>query len=385
MNTYACYRWIFMVTFTVGFVLLAKAGPAAQDDTVKVALTENPPTIDGDPGDACWDAVAWQSIDQVWIPYGDTVPASDFSGRFKICWSQQENVLYMLAEIIDDVFVDGYVYPNDGYPDYDIFEVFIDEDKSGGLHVFDGTGTTGQQWGTNAENAFSYHIVVECPADGEVTTECVVCDIAGTDWGNKIIPNYANHFPAFAMKKSGSTYYWEFSLVVYNDTYDDTNPEASRVQLSAGKVMGLSVAYCDNDDPTENPKTRDNFFGSVKVTAQTYNDHWMQADGFGTARLMPAQSTKVNDAAPLPRSYFAIWPNPSHGMVRLLWNNSLRGDVRVQLYDIIGREVYATSVPKQNFHLTRPFHLPDLVNGLYLLHVQCGQRRDVQKLMINHF
>ena len=50
--------------------------------------------------------------------------------------------------------------------------------------------------------------------------------------------------------------------------------------------MGLSLAYCDNDDPDENPKKRDNFFGSVWVPETANNDHWKDADGYGTIMLI---------------------------------------------------------------------------------------------------
>jgi hypothetical protein len=57
--------------------------------------------------------------------------------------------------------------------------------------------------------------------------------------------------------------------------------------LFDGKVMGLTLAYCDNDKPDVNPKTRDKFFGSVWVPAAAYNDHWMNADYFGIVKLTP--------------------------------------------------------------------------------------------------
>ena len=193
-------------------------------------------------------------------------------------WSAGENLMYYLVEIHDDVFIDGYVWPQGGYPNYDIVEVFLDEDHSGGPHIFD-TQTE------NAENAFSYHIAATAPAEGQVSHDFVVCDIAGTSWSNEIIPNYAGHFPDFAMKKNGNTYVYEFSMKVYSDEYDDANPEASRVNLSEGKVMGMSVAYCDND---ENDGERDNFFGSVWVTADRYNSHWESADDYGVLTLEPS-------------------------------------------------------------------------------------------------
>ncbi len=72
-------------------------------------------------------------------------------------------------------------------------------------------------------------------------------------------------------------------MAVYDDNYDHANAENSRVTLVGNKEMGLSMAYCDNDTPgTE----RDNFFGSVWVPEEAYNDHWKDADGFGRVRLI---------------------------------------------------------------------------------------------------
>jgi hypothetical protein len=248
------------------------------DNTVIAIETEIVPVIDGVGDDACWDAARWYGIDETWITWGEEIDSSDYFGRYKITWSQEENLMYYLVEITDDAFVDGYVYPNDGYPDFDIVEIFIDEDKSGGLHVFDNNAT----WGQNSENAFSYHIAVNAPADGETESSFVVCDIDGTGWGDKTIPDYANHFPELTMRKEGNKFIYEFSMAVYDDTYNHSSTEDSRVELTPDKLMGMSLAYCDNDTPgTE----RDNFFGSVWVPEEAYNDHWKNADGYGSLRL----------------------------------------------------------------------------------------------------
>ena len=134
--------------------------------------------------------------------------------------------------------------------------------------------------GTNSSNAFSYHIVINAPKDGETTNDLVVCDITGKDWTNYITINYANHFKSFAARKNGTEMIWEFAIAVYSDKYDHKNPENSRVILSPNKKMGISLAYCDNDGLEENPKTRDNFIGSVYVEPDAYNDHWKNADGY---------------------------------------------------------------------------------------------------------
>ncbi len=283
---------ILLLAFCIScFTLNLSAKYLIQDDTVYVPLTEESPVFDGDTTDALWEKAEWQAIDQVWINYGADIPESDFKGRYKMAWSENENLLFFFFQIYDDVLIDGYVYPNDGYPNYDIVEVFIDEDKSGGGHVFD----SNDEWGPNAENAFSYHIMVDYPEEGETVSEKVICDIAGTAWGNKQIPDYANHLPDFVVKRIGNNTFWEFSMKVYNDTYVSSDPEASLVNLEAGKVIGLSAAYCDNDDGGE----RDHFFGSVAVSEAAYNDHWKLADDYGTIKLMPKVVIEepVNDTA----------------------------------------------------------------------------------------
>ena len=223
----------------------------------------------------------------MWIPYGANIDASDYSGRFKVAWSSAENLLYFIVEIVDDAAVGGFVKDvTEEIHNFDIIEVFIDEDKSGGYHVFDGKSNTAFGLGVNAENAFSYHIYADFPDKNKVVKDKIVLDNDGNSWSNRRWVDYSDHFPEFAFRKEGNTYRREFSLIVYNDTYEKDNVEDSRVKLHTGKVIGLSLAYCDNDGLNESPETRDNFFGSVNVKAGAYNDHWKNADDYGTFKLV---------------------------------------------------------------------------------------------------
>ncbi len=252
------------------------------------------PVFDGEDSDLCWQEAGWNYIDQTWITWGQDVDSSDFFGRFKVSWSEDENLIYFYVEVTDDAFIDGYNFPDDGYPDFDIVEVFLDEDQSGGLHVFDDNA----ELGDNSENAFAYHLAVDAPADGEIMNEFVAVDLDGTGWSDQIKMNYASHFPDLAMKKDGNIYRYEFSLKVYNDSYVHSSPEDSRVVLQEDKVLGMTMAYCDNDQPDG---ARDNFFGSVWVPEEAYNDHWINADGFGSLRLVK-EGTGMNQAPVLKGS-----------------------------------------------------------------------------------
>jgi hypothetical protein len=272
----------------ISCIAFSQQGPV-QDNPVLAPESTSPPMIDGQGTDDCWQNIPWQPIAQPWMPYDTTADSSDFFGRYKVTWSSTTNLLYFLVEVTDDVFVDGFIPGKtaDVY-NYDIIEVFIDEDKSGGLHVFDAKDSTRLEWGTNAENAFSYHIYAPFPKSGEITTKHFAGDIAGTSWADVRRVDYASHIPEFALRRNGTKATWEFSLIVYNDMYCDTiiNNDAARSHLKAGKVMGLSLAYCDNDHPEKEPKVRDKFFGSVWVPAEAYNDHWKNAYYFGTIKLI---------------------------------------------------------------------------------------------------
>ncbi|MFP4287727.1 MAG: sugar-binding protein [Bacteroidales bacterium] len=263
----------------------------SSSDTILVMQTGNVPVIDGINNEKNWEKAPWYPLNQVWIPYGEKVDSTVFYGRYKMLWSEETNLLYFLAEITDNVFVGGHEYHPDpsmgnGYADYDILEIFIDENNEGDRHVFDAEGDDIEQWGENAESAFAYHITVDTPEDGETLFDKNALDIAGVSWSDYFIANYKNHIPEFAINRNGDLYTWELSLKVYHDSYDHQNPEKSRVVLETGKIMGVSLAYCNNDDADEYPPFRDHFFGSVEVPRENYNDHWMDSSLFGTIMLV---------------------------------------------------------------------------------------------------
>ncbi|RPI04555.1 MAG: hypothetical protein EHM64_09580 [Ignavibacteriae bacterium] len=292
MNLLLCTARFFITIF---LLIVISSGASfsqygsAQDDTVIAYSMSRPPVIDGRGDESSWQEMPWQPIAQVWLPYGTPCDSSDFSGRYKVGWSATTNLLYFLVEVTDNIFVDGFIPGTTAEVyNYDIVEVFIDEDKSGGPHVFDAVDRSSIDMGKNAENAFAYHIYAPFPKKGSVTTEHFAGDIAGSSWTNIRRVNYGAHIPEFALRRSGTKAVWEFSLIVYHDTYIDTlkNNDAARSLLKPGKVMGLSLAYCDNDHPGKEPKVREKFYGSVRVPAAAWNEHWKNADYFGTVKLI---------------------------------------------------------------------------------------------------
>jgi hypothetical protein len=354
-------------------------GQPYQTDTLWIKEIQVAPEIDGNPADDCWQSAAWDPISQVWIPWGGSMDSADFYGRYKVLWSSASNLVYVLAEITDDIFVDGYVFKsspqNNNYPDFDVLEAFLDENASKGKHVFDGTGQTGIDWGYNAENAWSYHIMANNPPDGDTVSTKNVCDIAGTNWSDEWIVNYKDHFPEFALFRQGNHYYWEFSLKVFNEDYNPGDPsEESRTMLHAGKIMGLSFAYCDND---EAGTARDNFIGSVWVPEERYNDHWMNADFFRAARL--TGNLGPTGVADIPGNISQFSYDPALRELTLIPNSVVE---RVSLYNIQGMPVQK---PDRNLNQQTGswnFSFQNLPDGIYLLASESNGHRNVIKLIV---
>lgn len=187
--------------------------------------------------------VAWTGFENLSAP----ASAADFDGKFKAIWT--EDHLYLLFDITDDVInTDGQYYQQD------TVEIFIDEDQSGGSHNF-------------SHNAFAYHIshnleVVDNGGDPEMI---------------------ASHIDA-AIDSQGTRHIWEIQMEIYaeHNGYVLDEQEAARVVLSAGKIMGFTPSYIDNDGNG----TREHFMSSVNTAGHQDNQGYLNADSFGSIELI---------------------------------------------------------------------------------------------------
>ncbi len=339
-----------------------------QDDTVKALECITPPVIDGNARDDCWAAAKWQTIDQVWITWGEEMDPADFTGRYKVTWSSETDRMYFLVEIIDDVLVDGYKYPMDGYYKWDVVELFFDEDASGGDHKLN-------------QNAFAYHITA-----GNDEVEFEAMDLA-SNWKAM---NYSDHMDC-RIEFADGVYTWEIALIVYNENYDPGKSDNPTEQLEIGKISGLSVAYCDNDDPDENPKTRDNFIGSVEVPESNFNDHWMNADWFGTVKLVASDYHTGIAAQTAVPSQFVLeqnYPNPFNPATTIRYHVGSPDVVTLGVYNTRGRLV-KTLV--DGHHSAGVYDVlwngktgdgRNVVSGLYYVVFKTGEYQKTRKMIL---
>ena len=216
-----------------------------------VTRSSKPIILDGAGTESDWDKSNWRNMDQVML--GKNPSKEDFSGRYKLLWD--EDMIYILAEIKDDIIIDTHADGLDRYWDDDCLEIFIDEDRSGGIHQYN-------------HNAFAYHLslddkVVDIGVDGK--------------------PQYFNKHVKIGKQRNKNMIVWEVGLRVYNDQYYEKSKdnEHCRVKLEKGKQIGFMVAYCDNDTSVE----REHFVGDMFIEGDDKDKGWIDASVFGQLNL----------------------------------------------------------------------------------------------------
>lgn len=214
-----------------------------------VKKVQSNPKIDGIADENIWQNTQWYPIDQLWL--GSQYNSADFEGKYKLTWTNE--ALYLLAEVKDDKLIDINEDPLIAWWDDDCLEIFIDEDNSGGEHQYN-------------HNAFAYHVAL----DGNVVD-------MSTEKQGKL---YNSHVESKRIT-NGNTSTWEVKILVFDDTYKDDD-ENTPIELLAGKNIGFALAYCDND----NSEHRENFIGSIPVEGEDKNRGWIDANIFGTLKLI---------------------------------------------------------------------------------------------------
>lgn len=195
--------------------------------------------INGAGDEQSWQLASWQPLNQLIL--GEAPSAEDFSGRFKILWDEER--IYLLAEITDDILFDQHANPLHLYWDDDCLEVFIDEDASGGNHQFN-------------FNAFAYHIALDNQA-----VDIGPNNVDGTT--NFVLLNEHINSVWKRSESNANKLIWEVAIAVYDDSFVLNNKQQKPVQLTRGKMLGFMLAYCDNDGSAE----REHFIGSTEIKA----------------------------------------------------------------------------------------------------------------------
>ncbi len=226
---------IVLIVFLINLFVANKAS------SLEANYVKESPIIDGKADDAAWRQAKWYPLDALIL--GDKPTNNDFSGQFKVVWD--ENKLYLLAEITDDILFDQYADPLYFYWDDDCLEIFIDEDRSGGNHQFN-------------FNAFAYHVGLD--------NQVVDIGYQKKDGSPDFLLLNEHLTSRWQRAHEGNNkIIWEVAIDIYDDkfAYTDQGFVGSPIKLNQGKKLGFMLAYCDNDGSKE----REHFVGSTEITA----------------------------------------------------------------------------------------------------------------------
>lgn len=333
----------FTVFILLSILFVTSVSAQTQKDTIYTFLSKTPVVIDGSDADECWSTATWHAIDKVWLPHiTDVMEEGDFEGKFKVAWDA--NYLYILVEVKDDILSDDHTNPTDNYWNDDCVEIFIDENRSKGYHQ------------TN-NNAFAYHT-------------SVFYDVIDNGL------NLRNNLKMVMDTISENTYLWEFAVKMYDENLVYSNSEASRVTLTANKLMGFSIAYCDNDDAAN--KERENFIGSMIMDETHRNDNYITADYFGTMLLVdPDHTGTSNSELHLNKKKVAVYQNSSTDKIVLSQIPEQCDKLKLELYNIAGSLVRTMRVSGFQAEV----EIGDLKKGVYLLNLTCGSFSQTERII----
>ncbi len=286
------------------------------------------PVIDGQ-ADAVWNTAEWAPIDVRWLGSQAGIPPStDYSGRYKALWDNGN--LYLLFDITDDRIYDGHRTATDSYWEDDTVELFIDENKSGGQHEYN-------------TSAWAYH----------VSTYGDVVDY--TTSGPKLL----NDHLTMRMVSNGDKHMWEMSVRIYDASYADNSVNTPLV-LAAGKLMGFSAAYIDNDGSSQ----RESMMGSVDTQGHRDNRGYQDASVFGTMQLVdsgvPTSSrSSSSSVASSTASSAAVTGDATRG--KALWESTAVGCVFCHAVNSDGTAGTTYKIDPKNLRFTTVANLVNYI------------------------
>ena len=325
--------------------------------------TATPPLIDGIGNEECWKAANWALINQ---PFdGKSLPDSaNFYGRYKVAWDASR--VYVLMEITDDKLVDTHVNPKDNYWNDDVTEFFIDEDHTPEAH----------ECGVDAYNAFAYHIAAVArdknnylnggilPFDDPNAINHVV-DL-GTDCNTANVLNFDDHVKV-KITKNGNKYTWELEFKIFNKNYNQNSSLNTPVTLTANKVMGFAIAYCDDDSGV-----RDRMIGTIP----NHNDYsgpypfYRFTNEFGTLTLNDSVliSTTAIHSLPSLRSDL-MWPNPVLNTLNIKTENIDKQFDHIKIINLSGTTILVGKFDTT----TTKIDVSYFPSGIYMLEISSSK------------
>ena len=78
-----------------------------------------------------------------------------------------------------------------------------------------------------------------------------------------------------------------------------------------------------------------------------------------------------------------LYPNPNSGSFTLAMQHAQTGQLDINIYDVVGKRIYAIEARKETASFARNIQLPDIKQGVYFVEISLNeQERYIKKVVI---
>ena len=146
---------------------------------------------------------------------------------------------------------------------------------------------------------------------------------------------------------------------------------------------GTEIGIFESTDKGKNWHFANNGLPAVSVWQMFIQDNTIvvatHGRGIWTTGLYPVS---INKPSLITDDIFETYPNPSSGEITFSLKASGAGEVGIHIYDISGRDVYSSTIQKEEVSLNQQLDLRNLNTGTYIVTIDFKKKLYSSKIII---
>jgi len=165
-------------------------------------------------------------------------------------------------------------------------------------------------------------------------------------------------------------------------TTSETGNSGFRVQRSVSGTSWSTLGRVEGAGTTDEPQSYRFTDSSVPYAADSLQYRLAQVDVDGTVNV--SDPVTVGFGNPDGLELLGSFPNParSQATVRFAIPEQITGDVQLELYDLLGRQVKTIPAAETSGRVEQTLDVSDLPSGTYLLRLSAGGQTQTQQVTI---
>jgi predicted outer membrane repeat protein len=264
------------------------------------------------------------------------------------------------------VAVQGDALPSDGTLTLQVREWDLPDTWAAELIDTQGTSDTSDDQTVPLEPGMDYPVDISSLTDAPETERFVV----------QIAPNTGAlpvELAGFGAQRSGDE-----AITVQWQTLSETNNAGFEVQRAAGSTWA-SIARLNGAGNTDEPQSYRVEDTDLPYEADSLSYRLRQIDTDGTESFSEA----ITIARPVMQAeLLPTYPNPVRGQATVRFAVPERQDVRITLYDMLGRRIRTVVDTNAEGRTEAQFDVSDLASGTYFLRMQTAGHIETQRITV---